>query len=415
MNLKHRKILLGITGSIAAYKTCELVRQLQREGAEVQVIMTESARQFVSPMVLEALSGRSVRDALFDRDAERAMSHIELARWADAMLIAPASAQCLSRLASGAADDLLTTVCLATRAPLLIAPAMNPAMWGSAATQNNVATLRQRGLTVLEPDQGEHACGEVGTGRMPQPEELIEVLRALGSSRVLQGIHALVTAGPTREKIDPARYISNYSSGRLGCAIAEALLDQGAKVTLACGPISAPLPEGAEVISVESAEDMLQAVTTHGRGCDLVVASAAVSDWRVTNPTLQKYKKTTGAFSLELEPTPDILAQISRWNPRPFVVGFAAETEQLIENARSKLRAKGADWIVANHIGDGQGFGDIESRLEIVSAEGVHSLGPASKSVLARQLIERLAAHFTRTASVIEFQHRAAHQNSPAG
>ncbi len=415
MTLNQQKVLLGITGSIAAYKTCELVRQLRQDGAQVQIVMTEAAKKFVSPMVLEALSGRPAREALFDRSAEMTMSHIELARWADLVLIAPASANCLARLAMGIADDLLSTICLATRAPVMIAPAMNTVMWEHPATQENVATLRRRGVTVLEPEIGEQACGEVGAGRMQEPEDLKEALLSLAVPQDLQGIQALVTAGPTRERIDPARFISNFSTGHMGCATADALLNRGAQVTLVCGPITLDPPEGAQVIHVTCADEMLQAVEQHGRECQLLIAAAAVADWRVRKSSADKIKKKDTPPTLALEPTADLLSAVATWDMRPYLVGFAAETEDLIENARAKLQAKGADLIVANLIGDNFGFGDVDSQLEVVSIDETHSIGPASKSMLARDLVEYIAARLGSPASIIDFNARAQHKNTSAG
>ena len=407
MTLKHRKVLLGITGSIAAYKACELVRLLVRDGAEVQVVMSPAAEQFVGAMTFEALSHRPVRTALFDREAEMSMSHIELARWADAVVIAPASAHCLAKLATGLADDLLMTLCLATRAPILVAPAMNAAMWENPATQEHVHALIERGIQVISPDVGEQACGETGPGRLPDPEYLRAAIEELGTDSAMKGVHAVVTAGPTREPIDPARFISNFSTGRMGCAIADALLERGAQVTLIHGPIDIPLPLDANCVAVTTATEMLDAVMAHVGDCQLLVANAAVADWRPRETTDQKTRKTQESRTLELEPTPDILATLGQKEPRPFLVGFAAETENLEENARTKLRAKNADLMVANRIGPDDGFGETETTLEVVDADSVMRFGPDSKSTLARQLVDHIAARLSPASSVVDFSHAA--------
>ena len=407
MTLRYRKILLGVTGSIAAYKACELVRLLVQDGAEVQVVMSPAAEQFVGATTFEALSRKPVRTALFDREAEMAMSHIELARWADAVVIAPASANCLARLAMGLADDLLTTLCLATRAPVVIAPAMNTAMWENPATQAHVHALVERGVQVVSPDVGEQACGETGPGRLPDPEYLRAVIEDLGADRALQGIHAIVTAGPTREPIDPARFISNFSTGRMGCALADALLERGARVTLIHGPIDIPPPSDADCVAVTTAAEMLKETLKRSEDCQLLVANAAVADWRPCASTDRKTKKAQEVRTLELEPTPDILATLGQQASRPYLVGFAAETEDLEENARAKLRAKNVDLMVANRIGPNHGFGDAETTLEVVDADSVTRLGPDSKNTLARQLVDHITARLSPASSVVDFLHAA--------
>ena len=407
MTLRYKKILLGVTGSIAVYKACELVRLLVRDGAKVQVVMSPAAEQFVGAMTFEALSQKPVRTALFDREAEMAMSHIELARWADAVVIAPASAHCLAKLAAGLADDLLTTLCLATRAPIMVAPAMNTAMWENPATQEHVHALIERGIQVISPDVGEQACGETGPGRLPDPEYLRAAIEELGTDRALQGIHAIVTAGPTREPIDPARFISNFSTGRMGCALAEALLERGARVTLIHGPIDVPLPPDADCVAITTAAEMLEEVQKRVEDCQLLVANAAVADWRPRTTTDRKTPKAQELQTLELEPTPDILAAIGQKTTRPFLVGFAAETEDLEENARAKLHAKNADLMVANRIGAEHGFGDTEATLEVVAADSVMRLGPDSKNTVARQLVDHIAARLSPASSVVDFPHVA--------
>ena len=414
MTLRHKKVLLGVTGSISVYKACELVRLLVRDGAEVQVVMSPAAIQFVGAMTFEALSRNPVRTALFDREAELAMSHIELARWADVVAVAPASAHCLAKLATGLADDLLTTLCLATHAPIMIAPAMNTAMWENPATQAHVHTLTERGVRVIDPDVGEQACGETGPGRLPDPEFLRTAIAELGTDRALQGIHAIVTAGPTREPIDPARFISNFSTGRMGCAIAEALLERGARVTLIHGPIDVLPPPEANCVPITTAAEMLEEVLKHTEDCQLLVANAAVADWRPRAIANRKAGKVRGLKTLELEPTPDILAIIGQKASRPFLVGFAAETEDLEEKARAKLHAKNADLMVANRIGEERGFGDTENTLEVVSADSVTQLGPDSKNTLARQLVDHIAARLSPASSVVDFPH-AAHRTAHSG
>ena len=403
-----RNILLGVTGGVAAYKACELARLLVRDGAAVQVVMTPGAARFVQPLTFEALTGRRTRGELFDRDAEAAMGHIELARWADAVAIAPATAHCLARLALGLADDLLTTLCLATEAPLLVAPAMNAVMWRQPAVQAHARALRARGVRVLEPDRGEQACGETGPGRLPEPARLREEILALAGTKPLRGLRALVTAGPTREPLDPARFLSNFSTGRMGCAVADALLAAGAEVDLVLGPSSAPAPAGAAVVPVETAAEMRAAVLERLEGRALLVAAAAVADWRAPRAGERKAARGDGARVLELEPTADILAEVGRRRPRPFLVGFAAETGDLEARARAKLRAKGADLMVANRIGPDAGFGDRDTALVLVAEDACVRLGPGSKPELARQLVARLAEHLAPAADpVIDFPHGA--------
>ena len=328
-------------------------------------------------------------------------------RWLERLLaIAPATAHCLARLALGLADDLLGTVCLATEAPLLAAPAMNAVMWRQPAVQAHVRTLRERGVRVLEPDRGAQACGETGPGRLPEPARLRDEILALAGAKPLRGLRALVTAGPTREPLDPARFLSNFSTGHMGCAVADALLAAGAEVTLVLGPSSAPAPAGADIIPVETAAEMRAAVLERLDGCGLLVAAAAVADWRAPRIEARKAERGAGARVLELEPTADILAEAGRRRPRPFLVGFAAETGDLEARARAKLRAKGADLMVANRIGPDAGFGDRDTVLELVAADGCVRLGPGSKPELARQLVARLADRLAPAANpVIDFPH----------
>lgn len=395
-NLAQRRILLGVTGGIAAYKAAELTRLLVRAGAEVRVVMTRAARDFVGPLTFQALSGERVHTDLLDADAEAAMGHIELARWAEAVLVAPASADTLARLVQGRADDLLTTLCLATEAPLAVAPAMNHAMWAHSATQANVATLQERGVTLFGPDSGDQACGEIGPGRMREPAALLDDLGELFAPRVLEGVRVLLTAGPTREPLDPVRYLSNHSSGRMGFAIAAAAARAGARVMLVAGPVERPTPAGVERIDVESAREMETAVLERVDASDVFIATAAVSDYRPAEVSTDKIRKgETDERNLALTRNPDILAAVCARRPRPLCVGFAAETQIVAEEVQAKRRAKGADLICANAVGDGRGFGDVDSTLEIFADDGTTTLGPAAKEALARELVrllgERLA------------------------
>src|SRR6187397_27006 len=331
--MQGKRVLLGVTGGIAAYKSPDLMRRLREQGAEVQVVLTSGAREFVTPMTFQAVSGREVRSDLWDPEAEKAMSHIELARWADFVVIAPATADFLARLATGQADDLLTTLCLATAAPIALAPAMNRVMWANAATQSNVATLKSRGVHVWGPGEGDQACGEVGAGRMLEPTELaVHVSNTLAPRGPLAGKRVLLTAGPTRERIDPVRFISNRSSGKMGFAVAAAARELGADVTVVAGPCSAcSTPPGVKRIEVESAADMLDAVMKNIDGVDIFIATAAVADYRPASPVECKIKKTSESMDLKMERTVDILATVAARTgaSRPFVVGFAAETDSV--------------------------------------------------------------------------------------
>jgi len=405
------RILLGVTGGIAAYKSADLVRRLAERGAEVQVVMTAGAQRFVTPLTFQALSGRPVRSDLWDESAEAAMGHIELARWAEQVLIAPASADFIARLAHGLANDLLTTLCLATDAPLAAAPAMNRLMWANAATQANVATLRERGVAILGPGVGGQACGETGPGRMLEPEELIAALwpapSAVGAevhagAGVLAGRKVLITAGPTRERIDPVRFITNRSSGKMGFAVAEAARAAGAEVVLVSGPVHLPTPAGVERVDVESAEQMMEAVSAHLPGTDVFIASAAVSDYRPVQAAADKIKKTSDSMVLALSRTTDILATVAAGSPRPFVVGFAAETQNVERNALAKLEGKRLDLIAANQVGDGLAFDCEDNALTVYWPGGRRELARAPKRQLAGELVaviaERLAARGAATA-----------------
>jgi phosphopantothenoylcysteine decarboxylase/phosphopantothenate--cysteine ligase len=391
-----RKVLLGITGGIAAYKCPDLVRRLTERGAEVQVVMTAGATQFVTPTTLQAVSGRAVRTDLWDAAAEAAMGHIELARWADEVVIAPASADFLARLAHGFADDLLSTLCLATTAPITVAPAMNHVMWANAATQANVRILEERGIRVLGPATGEQACGEVGAGRMLEPVEIADAVSANVAVRnLLRGLKVVVTAGPTRERIDPVRYISNRSSGKMGYAVAQAARDAGAKVVLVTGPVGIAPPTGMQIANIETAEQMLDAVRTHLVGANIFISAAAVSDYKAAQAAREKIKKTESALSLDLARTPDVLATVARANSHPFLVGFAAETENVERNALEKLESKNLDMIAANKVGDGLAFDKDDNAITVYwPGGGKHELPLSSKTVIARQLVALIAERF---------------------
>jgi len=391
--MQGKHILLGVTGGIAAYKSPDLVRRLRERGAEVQVVMTAGAREFVTPTTFQAVSGRTVRSDLWDAAAEAAMGHIELARWAHAVLIAPASADFLARLATGQADDLLATLCLATQAPVAVAPAMNHLMWSNAATRANIATLTQRGVHVYGPGEGDQACGETGEGRMLEPRELSERLSALLSPAggALERRRVLITAGPTRERIDPVRFISNRSSGKMGFAVAQAAREAGATVVLVAGPVSLPTPAGVTRVDVESAADMLAAVLRELPGTDLFISTAAVADYRPARAAEQKIKKTAESLDLAMERTTDVLATVAARAERPFVVGFAAETESVEQNARTKLMKKNLDLIAANEVGHDKAFETDDNQLLVLSRGGRHELPRADKLTLARGLIAVIA------------------------
>jgi phosphopantothenoylcysteine decarboxylase/phosphopantothenate--cysteine ligase len=393
---RGRNVLLGITGGIAAYKTPELVRRLIERGANVQVVMSSGATQFVTPLTLQAVSGKPVRTDLWDANAEAAMGHIELARWADEIVIAPATADVLARLAHGFASDLLTTVCLATSAPITVAPAMNKVMWAHAATQANVRTLEERGVRILGPASGEQACGEVGEGRMLEPLEIAEAVSANVAVRnLLSGLKVVVTAGPTRERIDPVRYISNRSSGKMGYAVAQAARDAGAKVVLVTGPVGIAAPTGMQVANVETAEQMLDAVRTHVLGANIFISAAAVSDYKAAQAAREKIKKAQESMSLELARTPDVLATIARAASHPFLVGFAAETENVEANALDKLNSKNLDMIAANKVGDGLAFDRDDNAITVYWPEGgKRELPLNSKNAIARQLVALIAERY---------------------
>ena len=397
--LDGKRILLGVSGGIAAYKAADLVRRLREKGAAVRVVMTAGAERFVTPLTFQALSGEPVRTGLWDEAAEAAMGHIELARWAQLVLIAPASADLIARLATGLAGDLLTTIALATAAPVAIAPAMNQQMWAHAATQSNLETLRARGVRVLGPASGSQACGEFGSGRMLEATELAAAAAQAFAPQLLKGVRALVSAGPTFEDLDPVRFLGNRSSGRMGFAVAQAAADAGAAVTLIAGPVSLPTPPGVTRIDVRSAADMRAAVLSQVPSHALFVSAAAVADFRPDAPAQQKIKKSSApeGFALKLAPTIDILAEVSTLPQRPFLVGFAAETDKLAEYARGKLERKKLDLVCANRVGTpGCGFDAAENEMLVLWPGGEREIARASKAQIARELValiaERMAA-----------------------
>ncbi|RAP57054.1 bifunctional phosphopantothenoylcysteine decarboxylase/phosphopantothenate--cysteine ligase CoaBC [Oleiagrimonas sp. MCCC 1A03011] len=396
MSLAQRRILLGVSGGIAAYKACELVRRLREAGAEVRVVMTAGAERFVTATTFQALSGQPVRSSLWDEQAEAAMGHIELARWAERILVAPASADILARLAHGMADDLLSTLCLASAAPLHVAPAMNQQMWANAAVQDNVKTLRARGVQVHGPGSGDQACGEVGDGRMLEAVQLRDALAASFGDGPLRGMRVLVSAGPTFEDIDPVRYLGNRSSGRMGYAVAAAAAAAGAEVCLVSGPVCLETPVGvARRVDVRSAQQMLDAVLTEAPRSDIYIAAAAVGDYRPRAPAEHKMKKSDGQpLTLELTENPDILSTVAALAHPPFLVGFAAETRDVEAYARGKLERKKLDLIAANQVGVGMGFETEDNALTLIGPESSEKLPRCDKRELAQALIARIAAQF---------------------
>ena len=368
--LQNKNIVLGLTGGIAAYKGPELVRRLKDHGANVRVVVTQSAKEFVSTLSLQAVSTNPVSDDLLDPQAELAMGHIELAKWADLVLIAPATANTIAKVSHGLADDLLTTICLATPAPIAIAPAMNQQMWSNVATQANLEILRDRDFHIWGPASGEQACGDVGLGRMLDVPELVEqTLIHFSQSQQLAGQHWVITAGPTREAIDPVRYISNHSSGKMGYAIADAAISAGAKVTIISGPVNLKAPAHAQIINVDSAKDMHQHTLALAKDAHVFVACAAVADYRVAKVADQKIKKHEDAMQINLVKNPDIVADVAASANKPFVVGFAAETQDVEQYALGKLKKKNLDLIAANNVSvQGQGFNSNDNALTVFSA-----------------------------------------------
>ena len=388
--LTNKHIILAITGGIAAYKSAELVRLLIKAGAQVEVVMTSGATAFITPLTLQALSGNPVHQHLLNPKAEAGMGHIQLARWADLLLIAPASANVMARLAQGQADDLLTTLCLATDAPVLLAPAMNQAMWRDPATQSNLTTLLARGIQIHGPAEGEQACGDTGAGRMLEPSELLTTVKAQFDQGLLADKTLVITAGPTREAIDPVRYISNHSSGKMGYALAQAARDQGATVTLISGPTHLAKPDDINFVAVESAQDMLEASLDVGHSADYFIAAAAVADYRPIIASQEKLKKLNAddRLSLDLVQNPDILATMAKQHPQTICIGFAAETENLILKGQTKLGRKGVHMIIANDVSNTDiGFNSDNNQVSLITSNGVEELPLLSKQQLARRLI----------------------------
>ena len=398
-SIKQKRILVCVSGGIAAYKSPDLVRRLRDAGAEVRVVMSAGAQAFVTPLTFQATSGNPVHTELLDEAAEAGMGHIELARWADAVLIAPASANRIAALAQGFADDLLSTVCLASSAPLFIAPAMNQAMWKHPAVQENIAKLGARGATMLGPGEGDQACGDVGAGRMLEPMQLRDALQdyfSVDSTKALAGIRVVITAGPTQEALDPVRYISNHSSGKMGFAIAEAAQAAGADVTLVAGPVNQSTPENINRVDVISAKEMHTAVMSQMEETNIFIGVAAVADYRASDVQENKIKKSSDTMTISLERNPDILADVAARENKPFTVGFAAETQDVEHYATDKLKRKKLDLIAANHVGiEGSGFASDNNSLTVFSANGdKENLSHAPKKILARQLVELIAKHY---------------------
>lgn len=396
-NLDTKRVVLIVTGGIAAYKAIELVRRLREQEAEVRVVMTPAAQQFVGPLSFQAVSGQAVHVDLLDERAEAAMGHIELARWAELVVVAPASADFIARVRAGLADDLAATTILATSAPITLVPAMNQQMWANTATQDNIAALRERDFTILGPASGAQACGEVGAGRML---EAVEIVAALGAGQPPQGTLAgttiMITAGPTQEAIDPVRYISNRSSGKMGYAVAAAAVAAGAEVILVTGPTALPTPSGVKRVDIISANDMFEAVMADIEQTDIFIAAAAVADYNVAEPATQKRKKEGTSLRLTLSPTQDILKCVTAREKPPFAVGFAAETENLRDNALAKLNKKSLDMIAANTVGvAGVGFESNDNELQVMWHDGGKCLKKASKRIIAEQLVELIAARYS--------------------
>ncbi len=391
-HLFNRNVLLGVSGGIAAYKSAELIRELQNRGAQVRVIMTHGAQEFITALTLQALSGNPVHTQLLDERAELGMGHIALARWADLLLMAPATADLIARLSAGRADDLLTTVALATAAPLMLAPAMNQQMWKDQATTANINTLRSRGAQIVGPAAGLQACGDVGVGRMEEPAAIADAAAGLFRTGELAGKRVVITAGPTREALDPVRYISNNSSGKMGYALAQAAIDAGAITTVISGPVNLDAPDHAHIVRVQSAEEMLKQCLRLLPECDIFIACAAVADYRPATIEDQKIKKGPQEVTLQLVRTPDIVAAVAASDHRPYTVGFAAETNDMLTYAREKMQRKGLDMIVANDVSDQSiGFNSNENAATVLWHDGEQVLERASKGVIARQIVHLIA------------------------
>ena len=404
--LANKRVVLGVTGGIAAYKSAELIRRLIDAGAEVRVVMTKAAQEFITPLTLQALSGNPVHLALLDTEAEAGMGHIELARWGDALLIAPASADFIARLTHGHGNDLLTTLCLAARCPIHIAPAMNQGMWAASANQNNIQQLETNGIHLIGPGSGYQACGDIGLGRMSEPDDIAQILADSFQTGSLTGTQVVITAGPTREAIDPVRYISNHSSGKMGFALAEAARDAGAKVTLIAGPVNLATPDRVNRINVVSAEDMLAATTEcldtlyqgsaskNTQNTVIFIGTAAVADYRPDTNATQKIKKTRDNpnLTLQLIENPDIIATVAKRTPKPFTVGFAAETQNVLDYANDKITRKNLDMIVANDVSNKDiGFNSDLNAVTIIWPDGNKTVDIASKAIIANSIIQQIS------------------------
>lgn len=390
-----KNILLGITGSIAAYKTPELIRSFRANGMSVRVVLSESAKKFVTKTTLQAVSSNEVRSSLWDEKAEAAMSHIELARWADCILVAPTTANFMSKLVYGSAEDLLSTLCVASEAPIIISPAMNSVMWANKAVEENKKILNERGVGIIEPEYGDQACGEIGKGRMPEPDVILDYIENKYSlSSPLRSKKILITAGPTREAIDPIRYISNRSSGKMGYAMASAFSSFGCDVTLISGPSHLPTPDGIKMVKVESTQEMFKAVHNNLPKVEIFISAAAVSDYQCDNLSNQKIKKQGETLSLKLTKSPDILSSVAEQKKPPFTVGFAAETENLKKYAKEKLRLKSLDMIIANKVGKNLGFDVDENAVSVFWNGGEKKFEKKRKTILAQQLVELITERF---------------------
>ena len=396
INLENKRIVVGITGGIAAYKTIELIRLLRKANAQVRVVLTPAAAEFVTPLTLQAISGNAVAQSLLDPQAELAMGHIELAKWADVVLIAPASADFIARLTVGMANDLLSTICLATTAPIFLVPAMNQQMYRQAITQQNLTALLSRGIQLIGPNSGEQACGDVGAGRMSEPSEIFTALcRHFSVQQDLLGIHVAITAGPTREAIDPVRYISNHSSGKMGFAIADAFAKRGANVTLITGPVNLTTPNNVNRVDVTSAQEMWQTALESAVKNHIFIGCAAVADYRIADVAGQKIKKSAEEMTLKLVKNPDIIADVAHLTEkRPFTIGFAAETQNVADYAKDKLTRKNLDMICANDVSGGQVFGQDHNALHLFWKNGEKALAQADKNTLAEALVNEIMVRY---------------------
>ncbi len=405
-DIQGRRVLLGVTGSIAAYKSPDIVRRLRDQGAEVRVVLTASAEKLVSPTVFQAVSGEPVRGDIWDEQAEAAMGHIELAKWADLILIAPATANLIAQLAAGSAENLLTTICLASEASVTLAPSMNQAMWRDAATQANCEVLRKRNVMFIGPDDGEQACGDVGPGRMSEPANIVSRLVRGGASGPFEGLRIMVSAGPTREAIDPVRFVSNRSSGKMGFAVARAAADAGAEVTLIAGPVNLPTPPRIERVDVETTQQMCDEALARMGEMDMYIGAAAISDYRPKQVSVQKIKKGADTFVLEMLKCPDLLASVAALKDGPFTVGFAAETEKLEQHATDKLKRKNLDMIVANLVGENLCFDSDDNEVIVLWQGGRQPLPLLSKQELARRLVDVIASRYRLARPVEKISHQ---------